>query len=86
MEGEMNLANGRQEPVNLHELFLKEISRLDGVPESEITPAYIEEQWEKKIYPHTKFDVGYSFPGLVFYTQNQLEKISNLADKLMASI
>ena len=82
----MNLTNGGLEPVNLEKFFLKEISRIDGVPESEITSAYIEEQRVKKIYPYSKFDVGYSFPGLVFFTQNQLKQISNLVDKLMASI
>jgi hypothetical protein len=75
----------------LDDFFKAEIARLDNIPASQVTPDYIEQQREKKIYPVTKMDEGSSLGGhseigLKFFTRTQQRKLGELVDKLMSAI
>jgi len=71
----------------LESLFTRLIAQRDGIPEVQVTAAYIHRQREERFYPHTKYDLGYMrVPGLRFFTRNQLEKISMLMDELLGHI
>lgn len=78
-------------PQTLSQFFGAAIAKLDNIEESQITPNYIEQQREKKIYPFTVSEEGSALGGhceigLKFYTRNQLARISEIVDKAMSNI
>ena len=78
-------------PQTLSKFFGGAIAKLDNIDESQITPSYIEQQRERKIYPFTTSDEGSALGGhceigLKFYTRNQMARISEIVDEAMSKI
>lgn len=75
-----DMQNIRNTEESLGSLFSKLISEQEGVEQKDVTPDYILEQREKKIYPNQTFDLGsrdggYDGFGLTFLTRKEIEKI-----------
>jgi hypothetical protein len=45
----------RKPGESLHSYFSRIIAKLDGVDPDEVTPEYIQQQYEKRIYPNQRF-------------------------------
>ena len=74
---------GRKSMAKLSKLFGQAIARLDGIDESQITPAYIEQQRELKIYPSQTFE---DEPWLRSLNRDQMKRITETADELMSFV
>jgi hypothetical protein len=70
---------------NIRQKAVRLIAEADRVPEYLVTPAYIEEQRCRKIYPHVRFRSP-ALPGHRSFTGNEFLEIERLIDELMAAI
>ena len=65
--------------ASLDEYLKRLIAERDGVKPEDVTPSYIREQREKRIYPKVRYCNcseygGYNLNGLEVYTREELEK------------